>query len=161
MKFALARTGLAALGLGAAWGGALVMRWPGSVWADSSAAGQQLGRAGGGPALTADSLSMLVVRDPFRIARVPAVTPYDPLRNGPDVVPDQPPPPKPALLLSGILWGRESIAVLEGIPGIEGPRVVQVGDTVGGLTVRRILAQLVEVRGYDTTWMLTVREAWK
>jgi hypothetical protein len=161
MSFALARTGLVVLGLAGVWGGASVTRWPGVVLADTSVAGRHVRPVELSLPLTPDSLALLVAKDPFRLARTPATTPYDPLRDGPDAVPDQPPPPKPILLLSGILWGREPSALLEGIPGIEGPRVVHPGDTVGGLTIRRIREQSVEVRGFDTTWTLLVRESWR
>jgi hypothetical protein len=161
MSFALARTGLVALGLSSVWAGVVVVRWPGVVVADTSAPSRHILLVELSSPPTSDSLGLLVAKDPFRLARTPATTPYDPLRDGPDAVPDQPPPPKPVLLLSGILWGREPSALLEGIPGIEGPRVVHPGDTLGGLTIRRIREQSVEVRGFDTTWTLLVRESWR
>jgi hypothetical protein len=53
------------------------------------------------------------------------------------------------------------MAVLEGLPGIQGPRVLQLGERVGGLTVRRIKGDVVTVTGLDTTWTLRVKEPWK
>ena len=74
--------------------------------------------------------------------------------------PAPPKPPKPALVLSGILWGGAPAATLEGIPGIEGARLVMKGDTVGGLRIRRINRGDVVVAGFDTTWVLTIKESW-
>jgi len=100
----------------------------------------------------------LALRDPFRPARRPAAAVYDPAPA--PVVPPEPPPPKPALVLTGLLWGPAPTAVLEGVPGTDGPRVLAAGDTLGGLRVRRITAHSVLITGMDTTWLLTVRHPW-
>ncbi len=115
------------------------------------------------PALVppSDSLATtLVARDPFRLARRPAPLAYDPLRL---LQPPAPPSPKPVLALVGIVWdgGRDPTALIEGFPGIEGPRSVRPGDTTAGLRVTRIAANRVVVVGLDTTWTLTVREPWR
>ena len=60
-----------------------------------------------------------------------------------------------------LVVGADPSAVIEGFPGIQGPRVVRPGDVIGQLTVRRIEAARVEVIGMDTTWMLTVRKPWQ
>jgi hypothetical protein len=70
------------------------------------------------------------------------------------------PPPKPTLLVSGIVWGSAPQAVIEGLPGVDGPRVMRVGDVVAGLMVRKIEASRVEIAGMDTIWVLKVREKW-
>ncbi len=106
-----------------------------------------------------DSLDAKVVaRDPFRPSRRPAAVPFDP--NPVPPAPDEPPPPKPTLALTGIMWGVEPSAVIEGIPGFESAQLVRVGETVAGFRVRRITAHEVTVTGMDTTWVLQVREPW-
>jgi hypothetical protein len=104
-----------------------------------------------------ESLAAVVVeRDPFRISRRPATVQYDPLRIDEQIAP---PAPKPALQLAGIVWegGHDPIAVVEGLPGTDGPRVVRVGDVVAGLHVQRIARDYVRIEGVDTTWVLKVR----
>lgn len=106
-----------------------------------------------------DSLDQLVVaRDPFRPSRRPSGVAYDP--NPAPSAPTEPAPPKPALVLSGIVWGAAPSAVLEGIPGVEGARLVKAGEVLGGFRIRRITAQRVTVSGMDTTWVLEVRKPW-
>ena len=102
--------------------------------------------------------SALVMRDPFRPARRPAAVAFDPAPA--TEVSQAPPPPKPALVLTGLLWGADPAAVVEGLPGAEGPRVGTAGDTLAGLRVRRIMAHSVLITGMDTTWTLTVRQPW-
>ena len=74
--------------------------------------------------------------------------------------PTPPPPPKPALSLSGILWGKEPAAILEGIPGREGQVVLRQGHGDGVLRVTRIDTASVVITGLDTTWVLRVRQPW-
>lgn len=111
----------------------------------------------------ADSLARVAAAgDVFRSDRRPAAIAYDPVRGA------APPPdaaPKPALVLSGIVWdaapGAAPEAVIEGLPGIEGPRVMRVGDIVAGLTIRRIDPTRVVIVGMDTSWTLMMREPWR
>lgn len=108
-----------------------------------------------------ESLAAHVVgRDAFRLTRRPAAVAYDPQTAA---QPEQPPPPRPALSLLGIVWdgGRDPTALLEGLPGLEGPRAVRRGEYVGELRVRTIARDHVIVLGLDTTWILTVREPWR
>jgi hypothetical protein len=108
-----------------------------------------------------DSLvAQLVVRDPFRFTRRPSPVRYDPVRLA---QPATPPSPKPPLVLLGIVWDRRSdaTALVEGIPGAEGPRLVRLGETVGGLRVKAIKPDRLVITGLDTTWTLTVREPWR
>jgi hypothetical protein len=70
-------------------------------------------------------------------------------------------PPKPTLVLVGIVAGLDPTAVIEGFPGIEGSRVVRVGDVVAALRVRSIGPIGVRITGMDTVWTLTVREPWR
>jgi hypothetical protein len=108
----------------------------------------------------ADSLAHLTAsRDLFRSVRRPSSLAYDPQRAAAPVETNQ--PPKPALALVGIVAGPEPSAVIEGIPGIEGSRVMRVGDVVSGFRVKRIGGDHVVIVGMDTTWVLKVREPWK
>ncbi len=95
---------------------------------------------------------------PFRLpSRRPAV------RYGasPVVAPAPVPrPPKPALALTGVLWGPEPAALLLGLPGAEGEVVVHPGETHGSVHVRAIHPHAIELEGMDTTWVLTVRMPW-
>lgn len=106
-----------------------------------------------------DSLVLAVVdHDPFRLTRSPAATAYSPVPVEPVYV--EPPPPKPQLVLTGIMWGDEPIAIVEGVPGIDGARLLRPGDSVGGIRIRRITRQDVTLVGMDTTWVLQVRKPW-
>jgi hypothetical protein len=103
---------------------------------------------------------VLVARDPFRVTRRPSNIVYDPVSPA---QPATPPPPKPVLALVGIVWdsGRDPTALIEGLPGVEGPRPVRHGETIAGLRVRAIKPDRVLITGLDTTWTLTVREPWR
>jgi len=108
-----------------------------------------------------DSLAAaLVARDPFRVTRRPSNVVYDPVRLA---QPATPAPPKPVLALVGIVWdnGRDPTALVEGLPGVDGPRPVRHGETIAGLRVKTIKPDRVVITGPDTTWTLTVREPWR
>jgi hypothetical protein len=106
-----------------------------------------------------DSLDEKVIaRDPFRSTRHSAAVPFDP--NPPAPMAAEPPPPKPTLAVTGIVWGAAPSAVLEGLPGVEGARLVRAGEVIAGFRVRRITAHEVTVTGMDTTWVLKVRKPW-
>lgn len=108
----------------------------------------------------ADSIGRSVVKgDPFRVSRRPTDVPYDPLRvasSGAAATGA----PKPSLVLTGIVWGATPQAVMEGLPGVDRPRVLRTGDVVAGLCVKRIEPTRVTVVGLDTVWVLTVRQPW-
>lgn len=105
-----------------------------------------------------DSVATIASRDPFRVGHRPVIPAYDPLRLAEQLAP---PPPRPALILAGVIDGAEPSAVIEGLPGVEGSRVMRVGDVVSGLQVRRISGGRVVIAGMDTTWVLEVREPWR
>jgi hypothetical protein len=108
-----------------------------------------------------DSLVRLIVaRDAFRLTRHPSDIAYDPVRLAQPVTP---PAPKPVLALVGIVWdsGRDPTALVEGLPGVEGPRPVRSGEIIAGLRVKTITPDRIMITGLDTTWTLTVREPWK
>lgn len=103
----------------------------------------------------------IVQRDPFRPERRQAPLPYSPVADGMPAPPPPPPaPPKPALVLRGTIGGPKWEALLEGIPGRGGSTLVRQGDTLAGLTLRRVSRDTVVVRGMDTTWTLTVKRTW-
>lgn len=98
-------------------------------------------------ATVAESLhDRLVALAPFRPNRIPT----DP----PITAQPSTPPVRPSLVLSAIVWGERPAAVIEGLPGVEGGRVVVAGDTVGGLAIRAIGRLTAVVAGPDTTWLL-------
>jgi len=106
----------------------------------------------------ADSPPALVVaRDLFRGSRRPSGVGYDPQR----VDASQSSTPKPVLVLVGLVGGNAPSALIEGFPGIEGARVVQLGDVVAGVRVAAIRAREVRLTGMDTVWTLIVREPWR
>lgn len=95
---------------------------------------------------------------PFRADRRPPAERYGvvPVVS----TPAAPPAPKPALVLTGILWGEEPTAILEGVSGVEGPVVARLGQELGPLRVVAIDSMQVVIRGMDTTWTLRVRQPW-
>jgi len=112
------------------------------------------------PRIVTESLGRpAIAHDPFRFRRRPAAVAYDPLRIGQPPVPT---PPKPVLALVGLVWdgGTDPTALLEGLPGSDGPRAVRSGEVVNALHVKRIDRDRVVIVGLDTTWTLTVREPW-
>ena len=109
------------------------------------------------PRYPADSLAVSVAgRDLFRFGRRRATTAYDPRRA---VTPGAGAyiPPKPVLRLVGLVSGTEPAALIEGLPGIEGGRVMRGGERIAGLTVTTIERGRVRVVGMDTVWVLTLR----
>lgn len=95
--------------------------------------------------------SRIIERDPFRMSRKPSPIAYDPLRVGEQM---EPPRPKPALSLLGLITGTEKTAVIRGLPGIEGPWVVREGDRIAGIVVKAISSNDIRLVGFDTTWVL-------
>jgi len=95
-----------------------------------------------------------IERDAFRLSRKASPVAYDPLRLTEQVVPS---PPKPVLTLLGVVYGAEATAVVQGFGGIDGFRVVRVGDRVVGIVVKAIGPREVWLVGFDTTWVLRLR----
>ena len=94
----------------------------------------------------------------FRERRVKSRIAFDPRQSAGAPAPPEPAPARPAIQLVGIVWGSHPMALVDGIPGVDGSRAMQRGDTVGGLRLRRITPGSVVMTGYDTTWTLRVRE---
>jgi hypothetical protein len=66
--------------------------------------------------------------------------------------------PLPRLVLAGLIWGDTPTALVEGLPGSEGARVVRSGDQVGGVTIRKVFRDHLVASGFDTTWTLRLRD---
>ncbi len=111
-----------------------------------------------GQTIAAESVAAISARDPFRAGHRPALPAYDPLRLAEQLAP---PPPRPLLLLVGVVDGANPSAVVEGFPGVEGSRVVRMGDVIVGFAIKRVSRGQVVISGMDTTWVLEVREPWK
>jgi len=107
--------------------------------------------------------AIIVERDVFRLDRRPSPILYSPAAA--DAPPRAPRPPRPALVVTGIVGGPPWEALLEGIPGQAGAAVVRPGDVFGDstarLTITRVGRDTVIVAGMDTAWALTVRRAWE
>lgn len=106
------------------------------------------------------SIARAVERPAFRADRRRSTANHD-LSPGMMTTQTSPSPAKPTLSVSGIIWGLEPAAVVEGLPGTETSTVLRVGEGSGGLKVIRIGEDRVVVEGMDTTWRLTVREPWQ
>ena len=91
---------------------------------------------------------------PFQPTRIPV----PPTRASASVASVALPPPRPVLTLTAVGGGRSPVVILDGVPGMEGSRLVRVGDSLGGLTIRKIIRGVVTIVGYDTTWTLAVKE---
>jgi hypothetical protein len=112
--------------------------------------------AGVPPAESIDVAARAVAEtDPFRLDRHPTSVRY---RADLEGVAPPPKPAKPLLVLEGLV-GRA--ALLDGVPGHTVTAIVHAGDTLGGLTIRRVGRDTVMVSGVDTIWRLTVRHAWQ
>ena len=107
----------------------------------------------------AQAVAYVVANDPFRLSRQPATTAYSPALEGlaPPVVTR---PPRPSLVLRGIVGGPPWSAIVDGIPGRDGSALLRGGDSVGTLVVRAVKRDTVIINGADTTWRLTVKRSW-
>jgi len=105
----------------------------------------------------ADSLAALVqAGDVFRLGHRAAPVRYDPAAGtGPQQW--SPPPSRPALRLVGLVAGAVPVAAIEGLPGIEGGRLLKVGEQLAGYRVTSIEGGRVRIAGQDTVWVLTLR----
>ena len=107
--------------------------------------------------VTADSLArQIAVRDPFRADRRPSAVAFEPARA--EGAPPLPPPrSRPSIVVTGVLLGGTPAAILEGLPGVEGSRLLSVGDRVGEIVVRTITGDRVVVANADTSWTLPLK----
>lgn len=100
-------------------------------------------------------------RNPFRWDRRPTgvlFNPWEPV--APPITNLPATPPKPSLSLSGVVGGPPWAALIEGIPGREGGVLLNVGQEAGGVQLRELVGNVATLTGFDTTWVLTPRQAW-
>jgi hypothetical protein len=110
------------------------------------------------PRLSADSLARVIARrDPFRLARQPAAVAFSPEAAAASLAPPPPRASRPELTLAGLVLGAERSALVVGLPGVEGTRVLRVGERVGDLLVRAIAEDAVVISAPDTVWTLRLR----
>jgi hypothetical protein len=101
-----------------------------------------------------DSLMGIIIsRDAFRANRTPAAVRYG---QAPEEGAAAIRRARPALRLTGVILGVRAAAVIEGLPGVTGARVVESGERYGDVVVGRISPDTVWVAGTDTTWALTL-----
>ncbi len=139
-----------------AWAAWIAVRAPHDLDADEAeAAGPPIG-AWTALRVRADSVAGAIIRrNPFRIHRTAAVIRFDPT---PGPVPDQPPPPpRPPLVLTGVVLGADPAALIEGLPGADGSRLLRAGDRHGDYQLRAIGADSVVITAADTTFVLRAR----
>jgi len=111
------------------------------------------------------SASTITRADPFRLDRHPSPVAFSARPDavgGMAMMPPPPPavPPRPQLSVSGIV-GPPWAALLEGVPGRDGPVMVRTGDQVDALRIRRVDRDGVTVVGMDTTWRLPLKRTWQ
>jgi len=116
------------------------------------------------PAMTmfdGDSLdsaaSHVMTHDPFRLERKPANVAFS--IAPPAIVGAPPPGPPVRIALQGMIGGPPWRAIVSGIPGHDGTIMVSSGDTLGGVTIRRIDRSGITVRVKDSTWTVTLAKA--
>lgn len=102
-------------------------------------------------------LRSAAVKAPFAWSRHAPSQRFDPV-NRP--VPTVPAVERPRLSVTGLLWGDEPGAIVDGLPGVDGGRLVYKGQKIEGLTILRIERSRVVVKGQDTTWVLRMKDAW-
>lgn len=93
----------------------------------------------------------IAAHDPFRLERKPAAVAYNPMPTG-IAAPVAPPAPAIRIVLQGTIGGPPWHAIISGVPGHAGTIVVSSGDTLGGVTIRRVKRDSVTVRVKDSTW---------
>ena len=111
------------------------------------------------PDSIARAAAYIVANNPFRLSRQPATVAYSPALEG-LAPPPAVRPPRPALVLRGIVGGPPWSAILEGIPGRDGSVMARRGDSLGTLIVRAVGRDTVIIKGADTTWRLTLKRPW-
>lgn len=108
----------------------------------------------------ASSAARLRSRDPFRIERKPADLRYNPWEPVAASTP-APAAPHPVLALVGLVGGPPWNALLEGVPGRETGMLLQLGDSAAGIRFVALRGDTVVLAGFDTTWSLSARRAWR
>lgn len=143
-----------------------IVAWTTAVPAPSSEERQSETGAPAAPAkpdsvASGKSTARLRQRDPFRLDRKPTDVRYNPWEPVAVAAPAPPPAPRPPLALAGLLGGAAWTALVEGIPGREGGVLLRVGDSVNGVKLVALRGDTAWLSGFDTTWALTPRRAWR
>ncbi len=97
------------------------------------------------------TVAAIARRNVLRLDRSPPAIAYDPLTNatGPNRR-----RPTVQLVVLGVLLGSPRAAVLGGLPGVTGSRLLEEGETVGDITLLEVLEDTVTVRvGPDTLYL--------
>lgn len=109
-----------------------------------------------------DSLDSAAVRivthDVFRLERKSATVAYSIMPGG-VIATAAPVTPAIRIALQGTIGGPPWHAIISGVPGHDGTIVVSAGDTLGGVTIRRVNRDSVTVRVKDSTWTVALGRA--
>ena len=70
-------------------------------------------------------------------------------------------PPRPPLVLVGIVGGPPWTALVEGMPDRQGGVLLRVGEEIAGIRLVVVRGDTARLSGFDTTWVLTPRRAWR
>jgi len=104
----------------------------------------------------APALALIRGRNPFRASRRSAAIAFRAetttarANAAPAVV-------RPTLLLTGIAVGGHAVALLEGFPGSETPRLLAPGDSYGGFTLHAVFEDSALIRYRDTAMVVRLR----
>ena len=101
-----------------------------------------------------DAIALIAAENLFRPERASAKDAD--VANGTAGTPPVARPPKPSLVLRGVLGGPPWDAIIDGVPGHAGSVVLRTGQQSGELQMRAFRHDTVFIRGMDTTWTLTL-----
>jgi hypothetical protein len=140
------------LGLALAGGAAAVVALrvplaPGNTGGESPPEGQLTP-----PVEAQDALDSVVIqRNAFRSDRRPAPVRFEPGGQTPPSM-----EPRPPLSVAGVVLGRTRAALLRGLPGVDGVRVLAEGEAAAGVRVLRVADRTVVVTWRSDTLSLRV-----
>ncbi len=108
------------------------------------------------PSRSLDSAAQFVIaRDLFRLGRRPGSGRYNPALLQQPNVPST--AARPQLVLRGVVVSDTASALIEGFPGLDGARLLRIGDSMAGIKVIAISRSQIRVAGRDTTWTVPLR----
>ena len=102
--------------------------------------------------------SHIVAHDPFRLERKPASVAYNTSPTG-IVATVAPVIPMLRIALQGTIGGPPWHAIISGVPGHAGTIIVSSGDTLGGISIRKVNRDSVTIRVKDSTWTVAMTKA--
>lgn len=106
-----------------------------------------------------NAVSVIEAGNLFRSDRVSA-TESEPEARAPSGQPPVPPNARPQLSLRGLVGGPPWDAIIDGIPGRDGPVVLRSGQPTAGFTLHRVRHDTAIIHSPDTIWKLTLRRTW-